>query len=143
MLWKYCTDIIQKHGIKVGGVNKLIKNIGNKSKYVVHCRNLHLYLSLRMKLSKVHKVLKFKQSDWLKDTLILIQKKKSAANIFEKKSFKMVINSIYGTAIENLRKRINVILVNNGKVYKKHVSKPSFVSITFLVNILLLLMKLN
>ena len=76
MLWKYCTDIIQKHGIKVGGVNKLIKNIGNKSKYVVHCRNLHLYLSLRMKLSKVHKVLKFKQSDWLKDTLILIKKKK-------------------------------------------------------------------
>ena len=131
MLWKYCTDIIQKHGVKVGGVNKLIKNIGNKSKYVVHCRNLHLYLSLRMKLSKVHKVLKFKQSDWLKDTLILIQKKKSAANIFEKKSFKMVINSIYGTAIENLRKRINVILVNNGKVYEKHVSKPSFVSHNF------------
>ena len=96
-----------------------------------------------MKLSKVHKVLKFKQSDWLKDTLILIQKKKSAANIFEKKSFNMVINSIYDTAIENLRKRINVILVNNGKVYKKHVSKPSFVSITFLINILLLLMKLN
>ena len=55
----------------------------------------------------------------------------------------MVINSIYDTAIENLRKRINVILVNNGKVYKKHVSKPSFVSITFLINILLLLMKLN
>ena len=85
MLWKYCTDIIQKHGIKVGGVNKLIKNIGNKSKYVVHCRNLHLYLSLRMKLSKVHKALKFKQSDWLKDTLILIQKKK-AQLIFLKKN---------------------------------------------------------
>ena len=43
----------------------------------------------------------------------------------------MVINSIYGTAIENLRKRINVILVNNGKVYEKHVSKPSFVSHNF------------
>ena len=59
------------------------------------------------------------------------KKKKSAANIFEKKSFKMVINSIYGTAIENLRKRTNVILVNNDKVYKKHVSKPSFVSHNF------------
>ena len=43
----------------------------------------------------------------------------------------MVINSIYGTAIENLRKRTNVTLVNNGKVYKKHVSKPSFVSHNF------------
>ena len=43
----------------------------------------------------------------------------------------MVINSIYGTAIENLRKRTNVILVNNDKVYKKHVSKPSFVSHNF------------
>ena len=86
MLWKYCTDIIQKHGIKVGGVNKLITNIGNKSKYVVHCRNLHLYLSLRMKLSKVHKVLKFKQSDWLKKKHIDFNTNKKAQLIFLKKN---------------------------------------------------------
>ena len=66
MLSKYCSDIAKKYGIQVGGVNKLLPNFGNKSKYIVHYRNLQLYLSLEIKLTKVHKVLKFNQSDWMK-----------------------------------------------------------------------------
>ena len=62
----YCFNIADKYGIKIGGVNKLVLNLGNKSKYVVHYRNPHLYLSLRIKLTKVHKILGFKQPDWLK-----------------------------------------------------------------------------
>ena len=50
MLPKYCLRIANKYGIKIGGVNKLVPNISNKSKYVVHYRNLQLYLSLGMKL---------------------------------------------------------------------------------------------
>ena len=66
MLSKYCSEIANKYGIKIGGVNKLVPNLGNKSKFVVHYRNLQLYLSLGMKLTKVHRMLGFKQSDWLK-----------------------------------------------------------------------------
>ena len=68
-------NIASEYGIKIGEVNKLVPNLGNKSKYVVNYRNLQLYLSLGMKLTKIHRILKFKQSDWLKNTLILIQAK--------------------------------------------------------------------
>ena len=66
MLSKYCSDIADEYKIKIGGINKLVPNLGNKSKYVVHYKNLQLYLSLGMKLTKVHRLLKFKQSNWLK-----------------------------------------------------------------------------
>ena len=59
-------NIADKYEIKVGNVKKLIPNLGNKSNYAVHYRNLQLSLSLRMKLTKILRVLKFKQSEWMK-----------------------------------------------------------------------------
>ena len=56
MLSNYCKNIANKYDIKSGGVDKLIPNLGNKSKYVIHYRNLLFYLSLGMKLTKVHKI---------------------------------------------------------------------------------------
>ena len=41
----------------------LVPNLGDKTNYVLHYRNLQLYLSLRMKLTKIHRVLIFKSSD--------------------------------------------------------------------------------
>ena len=40
MLQNYCSSIVNKYDIKIGGVNKLVPNLGNKSKYVLHYRNL-------------------------------------------------------------------------------------------------------
>ena len=48
-----CIQFIE---IKVGNVKKLISNLGNKTNYVIHYRNHQLYLSLRMKLTKIHKI---------------------------------------------------------------------------------------
>ena len=87
MLSNYCFSIANEYGIKIGGVKKLVPNLGNKSKYVVDYRILQLYLPLGMKLTKVQRILKFKQSDWLKNTLILIQTKRKMQLIVLKKTF--------------------------------------------------------
>ena len=87
MLSKYWFNIANAYGIKISGVNKFIPNLGNKSKYVVHYRNLQLYLSLGMKLTKINRMLKFKKSDWLKNTLTLIQTKGRMQLIILKKNF--------------------------------------------------------
>ena len=105
MLSDYCKGITDEYGIKVGDVMKLIPNLSNKTKYVVHYRNLQLYLSLGMKLTKIHRVLKFKQSDWMKKYIDFnTEKRTNAANSFEKDFFKLMINSVYGKTTENLRK---------------------------------------
>ena len=62
MFLGYCKEIVDKYQIKIGDVKKLVPNLGNKSNYVLHYRNLQLHLSLGMRLTKVHRILKFKQS---------------------------------------------------------------------------------
>ena len=97
-----CKSIADKYDIEVDYVKKLIPNLGNKTKYVVHYRNLQLYLSLGMKLTKIHRVLQFKQSDWMNKYIDFNTKKRmSATNDFGKYFFKLMINSLYGKTMEN------------------------------------------
>ena len=115
--------------IKVADVKKLIPNLGNKTNYVVHYRNLQLYLSLGMKLTKIHRVLKFKQSDWIKKYIDFnTEKRMNAANNFEKDFCQINNQFCYGKAMENLRKRISVKLVTNEKDFLKYTSKPRYIS---------------
>ena len=129
MLSKYCSDIANKYGIKVGGVDKLVPNLRDKNKYIEHYRNLQLYLSLGMKLIKIHKVLKFKQSNWLKIYIEFnTKKRREATDKISQIFFKLLINSVYGKIMDNKRKRINVKIINNTKDYISVVSKPNFIS---------------
>ena len=95
MLSNYCQEIAGEYEIKVADVKKLIPNLVNKTNYVVHYRNLQLYLSLRMKLTKIQRILKFKQSDWMKKYIDFNTKKRmNFTNDFEKDFLKLMINSV-------------------------------------------------
>ena len=53
------------------------------------------------------------------------EKRRNAANNFGKDFFKLMINSVYGKTMVNLRKRINVRLVNNAKDFLNFPSKQA------------------
>ena len=56
------------------------------------------------------------------------EKRKNATNDFEKDLYKLMINSVYGKTMENLRKIINVRFVNNEKGFLKYTSRPTYVT---------------
>ena len=96
MLSEYCKKIAEKYKISIGQVNKLILTLRDKEECLLHYRNLQLYMALGLKVKKVHLVLEFDQSPWLKQYIDLnTEKRKHAENPFEKDFFKLMNNSVF------------------------------------------------
>ena len=109
------------------GVKKLIPNLWDKNNYVVHYKTLMQYLSLGMKLKKIHRGIKFIESDFLKPYIDKnTNLRTQAKNNFEKDFFKLMNNSVFGKTMENIRNRVNVKLVDAGEQFKKLAAKPNY-----------------
>ena len=99
----------------------------NKKKYVIHYENLKQYLSLGLKLNKIHRRIKLEGSQWLEKYITLnTELRTAAANEFEKDFFKLMNNSVFGKTMENIRNRVDIRLVNNKKQAEKLSAKPNF-----------------
>ena len=114
-------------GVAPTEVEKLVPNLRNKDHYVLHYRNLQLYMSLGMRLTKVHRALRFDQSPWMEPYIRMnTELRKKAASGFEKDLYKLMNNSVFGKAMENLRRRIDVKLVRSNEEDRRLIASPAF-----------------
>ena len=116
-------------GVMSAEVEKLVLNLRDKNHYVLHYRNLQLYLGLGMKLKKIHRALCFEQSPWMEPYIRMnTELRKQATSAFEKDLYKHANNSVFGKTMENLRKRVDVKLVRSHEEDKlrRLIASPSF-----------------
>ncbi len=110
-------------------IKKLVPNLHDKKKYVLHHENLKLYLRLGLKITKIHRGITFAEQIFMKKYIDLnTELRKRGTTDFEKDFFKLMNNSVFGKRMENVRNRINVKLVINKKACNKLAKKSNFKS---------------
>ena len=113
--------------IRVNGVEKLVPNLHDKKKYVIHVKALKQALDHGLVLERIHRVIQFKQSAWMKEYIDFNTRLRTVAkNDFEKDFYKLMNNSVFRKTMESIRKHRDIKLVNNKEDYLKQVMKPNF-----------------
>ena len=112
--------------MKIDKTQKLVCNLHDKKKYIVHISVLKQALNHGLKLKKVHRVIEFNQEAWLKKYIDMnTELRKKASNNFEK-DFKLMSNTVFGKTMENVRKHRDIKLVKTDCKGNKLVSEPNY-----------------
>ena len=102
---------------------------------MIHYRYLQQCLEQGLKLKKIHRILKFKQSDWMKPYIDFnTQKRTISNNEPDKNFFKLMNNAVYGKTMKNMRKRVktNILVAIHEKKVCLTLNKPIYVGFTVL-----------
>ena len=119
--------------MKIDKCKKLVCNLRNKKKYIVHIRSLKEALNHRLKLKKIHRIIEFNQEAWLKTYIDMnTEFRKIAKNDFEKDFFKLMNNAVFGKTMENVRKHRDITLVTTDKKRSKLVSEPNYHTMNYI-----------
>ena len=120
--------------MKINKCKKLVCNLFNKKKYVIHVNSLKQALNHGLKLKKIHGVIKFNQKEWLKRYIDMnTELRKAVKNDFQKDLFKLMNNSVFGKTMENIRKHRDIKLVTTDKKRSKLVSEPNYHTINLIL----------
>jgi hypothetical protein len=105
--------------------SKLVPNLYAKTKYCVHYRNLKFYLKHGMVLQKVHRVIEFRQSPWMKQYIQTNQDLRAlATTVFDSDVLKLKNNTVYGKSFENQRKRTDIRLLTDEVKAAEYLAMP-------------------
>ena len=119
--------------IKIDKCKKLVCDLHNKKKYVVHIKSLKQALNYGLKLKKVHGIIEFNQKAWLKPYIDMnTELRKLVKDDFEKDLFKLMNNAVFGKTMENIRKHRDIKLVTTDKKINKLVSEPNYHTMSYI-----------
>ena len=115
--------------MKIGKVDKLICNLNDKERYVVHHKTLKFYLKLGLKLKKIHRGIEFDEEDWLKPYIAKnTEERKKVGSKSEKNFFKLMNNAVFGKTMENVRNRVDVRMATSKKQINNLARKTNYQS---------------
>ena len=115
---------------KINRVQKLVPNLHDKKKYVIHIVGLNQALKHGLILKRIHQAIGFNQSAWLALYINFnTQLRTKTNNNFEKDFFKLMNNSLFGKTMKNIKKHKDINLVTNQEAYFKRMMKPNVKSV--------------
>ena len=113
--------------MKINKCDKLVCNVRDKENYVIHILALKQALNHGLKLSKVHRVIEFRQGEWLKPYIEMNTKLRLQAKYdFEKDFLKLMNNSVFGKTMENVGTHRDIKIVTTDKQRSILASEPNY-----------------